>query len=81
MEGKEALYKFIAKVPFVAYLKSLDKNKIDKVYDMYSSDVGRNVEGFVLVNLSTEDVVKYVRMKIGKLESFWNPGDIEWVLV
>ena len=81
MEGKEALYKFIAKVPFVAYLESLDKNKIDRVYDMYSNDVGRNVEGFVLVNLSTEDVVKYVRMKRGKLESFWKPEDIEWELV
>lgn len=72
MTGKESLYDFIGQVNLVDYILSLKEEKIDKLYDEYSEDIGRNVEGFVLVNMATEEVVKYVRMKDGKLKPFWN---------
>ena len=72
MTDKESLYKFIGQVNLVDYILSLKEEKIDNLYDEYSKDVGRNVEGFVLVNMATEEVVKYVRMKDGKLKPFWN---------
>lgn len=53
----------------------LFKNALDRLYDEYTKQVNRNVEGFV-VNLGN-NIVKYVRMKNGKLAEHHATGQGE----
>lgn len=53
----------------------LFKNALDWLYDEYTKQVNRNVEGFV-VNYNN-NIVKYVRMKNGKLSEHHATGEGE----
>ena len=61
---------FIGIVPVISDLKYIPcKNDLDKIYENYcSKHLGRNVEGIV-ININNQ-VVKYVRMKSGKLVEY-----------
>lgn len=50
-----------------------DKDKLDILYDKYTSKVNRNVEGFV-VNINNT-IRKYVRMKNGQLQEHFDRGE------
>lgn len=55
-------------VPYVP-----DKEKLDVLYSKYCEKVGRDVEGFVVNH--DDRIVKYVRMKNGKLEEHRDKGE------
>ena len=65
---------FIGIVP-VAYELDYIPNKeaLDILYEKYSNEVNRNVEGFV-VNYNNK-ITKYVRMKNGKLQEHFDRGE------
>ena len=66
--------KCIGVVPMAYNIKYLpDKDKLDKLYEIYTNKVGRNVEGFV-VNVNNT-ITKYVRMKNGKLQEHFDRGE------
>lgn len=60
---------FVNVVPIVKTLETsfVSLIDLDNMYNSYTQEVGRNVEGFVL-NYGVGRIVKYVRMKNGKLE-------------
>ncbi len=58
---------FISFVPIVKQLTAYPNVvELDELYDKYTQEVQRNVEGFVINNNNT--IKKYVRMKNGKLK-------------
>lgn len=60
---------YIDVVPLIGLTDSfrvLEVNVVDQIYDVYLEKVGRNVEGFVI--LYDGKIMKYVRMKGGKLQ-------------
>lgn len=57
---------FIGLVPIVAKGDSFDIDKLNDIYETYSQQVGRKVEGFILTDGTF--IKKYVRLKNGKLE-------------
>lgn len=66
--------KCIGVVPMAYNIEYLpDKDKLDKLYEIYVKKVGRDVEGFV-VNLNNT-ITKYVRMKNGKLQEHFDRGE------
>lgn len=50
-----------------------DKDKLDVLYEKYTTKVNRNVEGFV-VNINNT-IRKYVRMKNGQLQEHFDRGE------
>ena len=58
---------FIKVVPIINVTDVVTKSLLDEVYKIYTKEVGRDVEGFVI--RQGNDIQKYVRMKSGKLES------------
>lgn len=60
---------FIGIVPEVAELTVLpNKKHLDSLYERYTAQVGRNVEGFVI---NYQNIIcKYVRMKSGKIVEY-----------
>ena len=69
---------FISAVPLVYEgdnTEYLFKSNLDRLYEDYTQQVNRNVEGFV-VNYSNS-ITKYVRMKNGKLEEHYANGEGE----
>lgn len=66
--------KCLGVVPMAYNIEYLpDKDKLDKLYEIYTNKVGRNVEGFV-VNVNNT-ITKYVRMKNGKLQEHFDRGE------
>lgn len=66
--------KCIGVVPLVYSIEYIpDKDKLDVLYEKYTSKVKRNVEGFV-VNVNNT-IRKYVRMKNGKLQEHFDRGE------
>ena len=66
--------KCLGVVPMAYNIEYLpDKDKLDKLYEIYTNNVGRNVEGFV-VNVNNT-ITKYVRMKNGKLQEHFDRGE------
>ncbi len=62
---------FISIVPIVKELDAVSVEILDELYDEYSKEVDRNVEGFIVI-YNNESIQKYVRMKSGTLEKhFW----------
>lgn len=58
---------FIGVVPIVALTEEQPSIRdLDEMYYLYSSQQNRNVEGFIINNHN--NIVKYVRMKNGKIE-------------
>ena len=58
---------YIGIVPVVSRLKEYPEIKtLNSLYDMYSYEKERNVEGFIVIH--NNNINKYVRMKNGKLE-------------
>lgn len=69
---------FISIVPLVyegENTEYLFKSNLDRLYEEYTQQVNRSVEGFV-VNYSNA-ITKYVRMKNGKLEEHYANGEGE----
>lgn len=66
----QELPSFVGVVPVIADLKYIpNKNDLDKIYEEYCcKHLDRNVEGIV-INVNNQ-VVKYVRMKSGKLVEY-----------
>lgn len=66
--------KFIGIVPEVTVLNILPtKEHLDSVYEKYTNKVKRDVEGFVI---NYKNIIsKYVRMKNGKLEEYFDRGE------
>lgn len=63
----ETIPDYINMVPIVLKAKQVPSlEELNQLYDSYSKEVGRNVEGFV-INFY-DNIRKYVRMKGGKLE-------------
>ena len=64
--------KFISIVPSViCNAEEISIEYLDRLYKIYSKDVQRDVEGFIVIYNKTS-IRKYVRMKSGKLEDhFW----------
>ena len=58
-------------VPFVDYTDSLSPDLIDWYYNKYRDEQSREVEGFILTNLDSGEVRKYVRYKGGKMLEHW----------
>lgn len=58
---------YIQRVPYVATAHESTIEHMDFLYDAYTRAVKRDVEGFVL-NVGTDNVKKYVRMKRGFLQ-------------
>lgn len=58
---------YISIVPFVAAAALVNIDTLDNLYEEYTKQVGRNVEGFV-INYGSGIIKKYVRMKNGKIE-------------
>ncbi len=58
-------------VPFVDYTDSLSPDLIDWYYNKYRDEKSREVEGFILTNLDSGEVRKYVRYKGGKMTEHW----------
>lgn len=52
---------FISKVPYVTTIKDININRLDIIYDDYISKEGRKVEGFVIYDIDTKSIRKYVR--------------------
>ena len=64
----------IGVVPMARELTNIPtKNELDIIYDEYTSEVDRNVEGFV-INYKNS-IQKYVRMKNGKLAEHFDRGE------
>lgn len=62
---------FIGVVPEIVELNVIPtKEHLDSIYEKYTSKVNRNVEGFV-VNYNN-NILKYVRMKNGKLQEHFD---------
>ncbi len=65
---------FIKRVPKVIELGSYPTvEQLDVIYEEYTKEVGRNVEGFVINQ--NENIRKYVRMKNGKLSPHTEKGE------
>lgn len=65
---------FIKRVPKVAEVGSYPRfEDLDELYESYTKEVGRNVEGFVINQ--NENIRKYVRMKNGKLTQHTEKGE------
>jgi len=67
---------FIEHVPVVlpeAGYEDLNIGALNYLYDQYTQEVGRNVEGFV-ININGQ-ICKYVRMKNGKLADHFDRGE------
>lgn len=65
---------FIGVVPVAYELDYIpNKEELDILYEKYSNEVNRNVEGFVL-NYNNK-ITKYVRMKNGKLQEHFDRGE------
>ena len=58
-------------VPFVDYTDSLSPDLIDWYYNKYRDEKAHEVEGFILTNLDSGEVRKYVRYKDGKMSEHW----------
>lgn len=66
--------KYIGVVPVAYELKIIpNKDKLDELYEKYTTVKKRNVEGFV-VNYENR-ITKYVRMKNGKLTEHFDRGE------
>ena len=64
----------IGVVPVVATLSTVPiKEELDEMYEIYTKEADRNVEGFV-VNFNNS-ITKYVRMKNGKLTDHFDRGE------
>lgn len=60
--------KFISKVPFVDKLKDISVENLDTVYNDYINKENRKVEGFVVYDIRSKVIKKYVRYdRNGKL--------------
>lgn len=58
---------YIGIVPVIAIKEFFPKvEELDKMYEIYKSEIQRNIEGFILAQ--NNNVNKYVRMKNGNLE-------------
>jgi len=65
---------FIKRVPKVDTLGSYPTvEQLDDIYELYTNEVGRNVEGFVINQ--NETIRKYVRMKNGNLTKHVEKGE------
>lgn len=65
----QELPKFMGVVPEVVELQNLpNKEQLDKIYEKYTNNVKRDVEGFVINYKNI--VTKYVRMKNGKIVEY-----------
>lgn len=65
---------FIKRVPKVAEVGSYPRiEDLDELYESYTKEVGRNVEGFVINQ--NENIRKYVRMKNGRLTQHIEKGE------
>lgn len=66
---------FISKVPFVDKLKDINTETLDKVYNDYINKENRKVEGFVIYDIRSKVIKKYVRYnREGKLVSHKETG-------
>lgn len=57
------------------FTRSPSLDDLNVLYDNYRESVNRNVEGFVLCMLSSNNISKYVRMKDSKkkiIDHFWD---------
>lgn len=71
---KQEIPKCIGIVPEVARLNVIPKKDyLDSIYEQYCNKVKRNVEGFVIDYKNT--ILKYVRMKNGKLQEHFDRGE------
>ena len=71
---KQEIPKCIGIVPEVARLNVIPKKEyLDSIYEQYCNKVKRNVEGFVIDYKNT--ILKYVRMKNGKLQEHFDRGE------
>lgn len=71
---KQEIPKCIGIVPEVARLNIIPKKDyLDSIYEQYCNKVKRNVEGFVIDYKNT--ILKYVRMKNGKLQEHFDRGE------
>lgn len=52
---------FISKVPFVDKLKDISVENLDTVYNDYINEENRKVEGFVIYDIRSKVIKKYVR--------------------
>lgn len=67
---------YIKPIPLVdVFARSPSLDDLNVLYDSYRESVNRNVEGFVLCMLSSNNISKYVRMKDSKnkiIDHFWD---------
>ena len=70
---KQEIPDIFGKVPIVKIFNySFDLNFLNELYDKYSTEKGRKVEGFVINQ--NENISKYVRMKNGNIKDhfYWD---------